>query len=194
MKITITRGECGKKLPKKTLFLQNCYKLFQLMMAKEFDPRLIPKFSGINHDPSIIKWTDKVELVSIMWGGKTKMCNLYAIDGRCISRLLEIEWEEKKRDLDAIKEAVFTAFVLDSLAAYTQFIKCPLHLGEMVDVFLADLKRISNYAKTCPVTFAYIFSNGRGEHFPIFSSSESHNERWLTWVCTNYNGHQNNMW
>ena len=81
--------------------------------------------------------------VTTMQSGKTRMCNPYAVDGRCIRRLSTIEQEEKKGDFNTIKRALFTAFATGSFVAYAQFVERRLRPGETVDIFLADLKRIS---------------------------------------------------
>ena len=51
--------------------------------------------------------------------------------------------KEIKGDFDAMKDARLTAFAMNSLATYAQFVKCHLRPEEPMDVFLANLKRIS---------------------------------------------------
>lgn len=60
-------------------------------MADKFDPKLIPEFDSINPNQSIVKWTEKVELVFIC----------------CIMSLNK----EKKGDFSCIKNALYTVFV-----------------------------------------------------------------------------------
>ena len=83
---------------------QNGYKLFQPIMAKALDPRLISEFSSVDPDQSIIKWIGTARLMyRLCEGGKTRMRNPYAVDGRCIHQQLEVHLpatgREKKRTL-----------------------------------------------------------------------------------------------
>ena len=51
--------------------------------------------------------------------------------------------EEDKRDFDQIKAALYSAFAADGFMAFDQFVERQLHHGESVDVYLADLRRLS---------------------------------------------------
>ena len=51
--------------------------------------------------------------------------------------------EEDKRDFNWIKGALYTAFAADGFMAFDQFVEQQLHHGESVDVYLAELRRLS---------------------------------------------------
>ena len=51
--------------------------------------------------------------------------------------------EEDKRDFDRIKAALYTAFAMVGFMAFDQFVKRRLHHRELVDVYLAELRRLS---------------------------------------------------
>ena len=51
--------------------------------------------------------------------------------------------EDKRRDFACIKSALYTAFALDSVSAWKEFMARKLHPEETVDVYLAELCRLS---------------------------------------------------
>ena len=51
--------------------------------------------------------------------------------------------EEKRTDFACIKDKLYTAFVLNPMTAYKQFAVHFLHPGEIVDVFLAKLRKLA---------------------------------------------------
>ena len=51
--------------------------------------------------------------------------------------------EEKRANFACIKDILYTAFALNPVTAYKQFAACHLCLGEMDDVFLAELRKIA---------------------------------------------------
>ena len=70
------------------------------------------------------------------------MYNSYQLTGSAFVIYQQLN-KKKKEDFDAIKEGFFTAFAMDSFVGYVQFVEHCLCPGGTVDVFLADLKRIS---------------------------------------------------
>ena len=48
-----------------------------------------------------------------------------------------------KADLDEIKHALYTTFGMDESIAWRQFIRRRLLLGETVNMYLADLRKLS---------------------------------------------------
>ena len=54
--------------------------------------------------------------------------------------------EEEKRDADKIEEALRTAFACDKFLLYDEFRNRQWKNGESVDVYLADLKRLTHLA------------------------------------------------
>ena len=51
--------------------------------------------------------------------------------------------EDDKRDAEKIKTALLQAFADDAFVAYSIFVRRKLNVNESVDVFMADLKRLS---------------------------------------------------
>ena len=73
--------------------------------------------------------------VLIIQGGKTRVCNPYAVDWRCIRHLLAIDQGEKRGHYCS-EGGIFTAFAMDTFVPYMEFVECHLHPGDMVDIFL----------------------------------------------------------
>ena len=118
------------------------YKLFQLQAEGKFDLKLIPEFVSASR-PSVVEWMEKAELVS-------KMCQVKHMDFIIPLRLMGGAFtvfqqlkEEDKRYFNQIKAALYTAFAADRFMAFDLFVERWLHHGESVDVYLAELRRLS---------------------------------------------------
>ena len=116
---------------------------FDVMTERKFDLKLIPKFDGSASGPSVVKWMEKAELV---W----KMCQVKHMELIIPLRLMGCAFtvfqqlkEEDKRDFDQIKAALYTAFAGDGFMAFDQVVEQRLHHGELVDVYLAELRWLS---------------------------------------------------
>ena len=108
----------------------------------ELDLRLIPEFSG---DPttSVTEWIEKVELVCRL-RGVTELEEVIPLrlTGGAFAVYQQIP-DADKEDVVKIKEALCAAFAHDSFVAYEKFVSRELLPFETVDVFLAELRRLS---------------------------------------------------
>ena len=106
----------------------------------KFDLSLIPKFDSSPTGPSIIEWFEKAEQV----------CKLFRI--KELSMVIPLRLMKEAHvvyqqlgddtDLEEIKHALYTAFWTDPFIAWKQFVGRRLKPSEMVDVYLADLRRL----------------------------------------------------
>ena len=102
-------------------------------MSTIIDLKLIPEFSG-NNQQSVAEWLEKVELV----------CKIIGItDLASVVPLRQQLAETDKENFNRIKEALLKAFAVDAFVAYEQFVTRKLKHGEAVDVYLAELRRLS---------------------------------------------------
>ena len=109
--------------------------------AKDMDLRLIPEFDGASQ--SVSEWLEKTELVCDLQG-VTELQNVVPLrltgGAFCVYQQLTVE---QKRDYQVIKKTLLAAFAADRFQAYDQFVDRKLQRGEAVDVYLADLRRLS---------------------------------------------------
>ena len=105
------------------------------------DLRLIPEFDGATQP--VTEWLEKVELV----------CRLRGIDALHVVVPLRLTGgafavyqqldEQDKAGYETIKNGLISAFAEDKFDAYDRFEKMKLRRGEPVDVFVAELRRLS---------------------------------------------------
>lgn len=107
-----------------------------------FDLKLIPEFDGTG---DFVDWYEKVELVC---GLQKPAVDLVAVvplrlkgGASAVYRQLS---STDRADSDKVKAALQRAFAVDKFAAYEQFRARRLRADESVDVFLADLQRLSS--------------------------------------------------
>ena len=106
-----------------------------------FDVKLIPEFDGSPTGPSIVEWFEKAERVCRL--SKIK-APAEVIPLRLTGGAYAVYQQLKdEADLDEIKHALYTAFGMDESLAWKQFIGRRLCPGETVDVYLADLRKLS---------------------------------------------------
>ena len=73
--------------------------------------------------------------------------------------------EEKRADFACIKDVLYTAFALNPMMAYKQFAARHLCPGEMVDVFLAELRKLATqFGRMTEWGLVYAFIAGLPEH------------------------------
>ena len=112
-------------------------------MAENFDLKLIPEFSGADPSQSIVEWIEKAELVCRLCSVRKIECVVpMRLTGGAFAVYQQLS-EDGKRDYGYIKDALLTAFAMDSCAAYAQFVMRRLRPNETVDVFLAELRKLS---------------------------------------------------
>ena len=114
-----------------------------IMTEGKFDLKLIPEFDGSTFGPSVVEVMEKAELVSTMCQVKhMELAIPLRLMGGAFIVFQQVK-EEDKRDFDRIKAALYTAFAADGFMAFDQFVERRLHHGESVDVYLAELRRLS---------------------------------------------------
>lgn len=108
----------------------------------ELDLRLIPEFSG-DGETSVTEWIEKVELVCRLRG----VTELEEVIPLRLTRGAFAVYQQipdaDKEDAAKIKKALCAAFAHDSFVAYEKFTSRKLLPSETVDVFLAELRRLS---------------------------------------------------
>ena len=110
----------------------------------DLDLRLVPEFDGVSQD--IAEWIDKLELVCRLKGVESQESVIpLRLTGGAFSVYQQLD-EESKNDAKKIKEALVTAFAADKFSAFEQFVARRLRANESVDVYLADLRRLSRLA------------------------------------------------
>ena len=103
--------------------------------------RLIPEFDGLS--TPVAEWLEKVELVCSL-RGVTALETVIPL--RLIGGAFAVYQQltaAEKADSQSIKAALVTAFGIDAFAAYEMFSARKLQIGESVDVFLADLRKLA---------------------------------------------------
>ena len=110
------------------------------MDAATLDLRIIPEFDG---SQPVLEWLEKVELTCRL-RSVTELENVIPLrlTGGAFNVYQQLSAEEK-RDPCRIKDALLTAFAADKFTAYDQFISRRLRIGESVDVYLSELKRLA---------------------------------------------------
>ena len=108
-----------------------------------FDLKLIPLFDGTASGQLVVEWVEKAELVRQLSGVKNVECVVpMRLSGSAYAVYHQLS-EGKRADFACIKDDLYTAFALNPVTAYKQFTACHLHLGETVDVFLAELRKLA---------------------------------------------------
>ena len=108
-----------------------------------FDPKLIPLFDGTDAGQSVVEWVEKAELVCRLNGVKHIECVVpMSLSGVAYAEYQQLS-EEKRADFACIKDVLYTAFSLSPVTAYKQFVARRLRLGETVDVYLAELRKLA---------------------------------------------------
>lgn len=106
------------------------------------DVRLIPEFDGSN--ASVEEWLDKTELVCQLRGVTDVQTVVpLRLTGGAFSVYQQLKPEEKLQ-YSAVKAALLRAFAVDKFQAYEEFTARRLRVGESVDVYLADLRRLAS--------------------------------------------------
>ena len=120
--------------------LQAISALISTRMAS-FDVKLIPEFDGAG---DVVDWIEKVEMVCKLQQPAADLVIVIPLRLRggasAVYRQLP---EEDRRKADKVKAALRRAFAVDKYAAYELFSARRLRPGESVDVYLAELQRLS---------------------------------------------------
>ncbi|XP_043189920.1 uncharacterized protein LOC122364018 [Amphibalanus amphitrite] len=110
--------------------------------SSALDMRLIPEFDGGN--ASVEEWLDKTKLVCQLRGvSDIQTVVPLRLTGGAFSVYQQLKPEEKLQ-YSAVKAALLRAFAVDKFQAYEEFTARRLRVGESVDVYLADLRRLAS--------------------------------------------------
>ena len=111
-------------------------------MADPFDVKIIPEFDGTTQP--VAEWFEKAELVCRLRNVKdlTTVVPL-RLTGGAFAVYQQLS-DSKKKDIEKVKGALYSAFVVDQFTAYELFVARRLKRDEVVDVYLADLRRLSS--------------------------------------------------
>ena len=109
-------------------------------MGDRFDLKLIPEFNG---STPVLDWVEKVELHCLLSGVKSieHVIPLH-LSGGAFAVYQQLSAEEKQ-SYERIKAALYKAFAIDPATAWKQFEARPLHPGETLDVYLAELLKLA---------------------------------------------------
>lgn len=109
-------------------------------MGDRFDLKLIPEFDG---SESVLNWIEKVELHCLLSGVKNiEHVIPLRLTGGAFAVYQQLDADEKS-DYESIKAALYKAFAIDPATAWEQFEARTLRTGETVDVYLAELKKLT---------------------------------------------------
>ena len=110
------------------------------IMGDRFDLKLIPEFNG---STPVLDWVEKVELHCLLSGVKSieHVIPLRPSDG-AFAVYQQLSAEEKQ-SYERIKAARYKAFAIDPATAWEQFEARALHAAETVDVYLAELTKLT---------------------------------------------------
>lgn len=110
-------------------------------MADTLDVRIIPEFNGTSQP--VTEWFEKAELVCQLRNIKSVETVIpLRLTGGAFAVHQQLS-ESEKKDIKKVKEALYSAFSVDQFVAYESFTARRLKSGEAVDVYLADLRRLS---------------------------------------------------
>ena len=106
------------------------------------DLRLIQEFSG-DGSVNVIEWLEKAELVCALRGiTRLEAVLPLTLTGGAFAVYQQLTADDKA-DSGKIKFALKTAFAVDAFTAYELFVARRLQPGETVDVYLAELRRLT---------------------------------------------------
>ena len=109
-------------------------------MGDRFDLKLIPEFNG---STLVLDWVEKVELHCLLSGVKSiEHVIPLRLSGGAFAVYQQLSVEEKQ-SYERIKAALYRAFAIDPATAWEQFEARALHPGETVDVYLAELTKLT---------------------------------------------------
>ena len=104
--------------------------------------RLIPDFSG-DATQNVVELLEKAELVCDLRGiAHLETVIPHRLTGGAFAVYQQVP-DADKLNVGKITKALRTAFAVDSFTAYEQFVRRRLQPGKMVDVFLAELRRLA---------------------------------------------------
>ena len=110
--------------------------------AMAFDSRLIPEFDGDRAGADVVEWFTRAEVLAKHHEADLALVLPARLTGGAFAVWLQMP-EEKRRSVDEVRDALYSAFAMDQLAAYDAYISRRLQPDESADVYLADLRRLA---------------------------------------------------
>ena len=107
-----------------------------------FDSRLIPEFDGDKAGADIVEWFTRAEVLCQHHGVDLALVLPARLTGGAFAVWLQMP-EDRRRSAEAVRDALYSAFAMDQLAAYDAYSSRRLQPGESADVYLADLRRLA---------------------------------------------------
>ena len=105
-----------------------------------FDSRSIPEYGG---EGDVVEWFTRAEVLCQHHGVDLAVVLPARLTGGAFAVWLQLP-EGNRRSKDDVREALYSAFAMDPLAAYDAFRSRRLQAGESADVYLADLRRLAS--------------------------------------------------
>ena len=102
-----------------------------------FDFRLIDSYDG---STDVVEWYTQASLLCEYRGLSLGQVLPMRLKGGAFAVWSQLPAEDR-RSVEAVRDALFTAFAMDDCAAYAAFTARTLQPGESVDVYLASLRR-----------------------------------------------------
>ena len=106
-----------------------------------FDSRLIPEF-GSENTADVVEWFTRAEVLCKHHGVDLALVLPARLTGGAFAVWLQMP-EDRRHSAEAVRDALYEAFAMDSLAAYDAYANRRLRSDESVDVYLADLRRLA---------------------------------------------------
>ena len=125
--------------------------------VRNFDARLIAEYDGTE---DVVEWFTRTEMLCELNSVPIMSVLPLRLTGGAFAVWAQLP-VEKRKSLEHVRSALFSAFAMDQYAAYEAFSQRQLKLGESVDVYLADLRRLARLFGGIPErALACAFING----------------------------------
>ena len=142
----------------------------------------LAEFSGAATDMPSVKWVENMEFVCELCTMKNveRILPLRLRGGAfAIYRQLSVE---QKADAEQIKQALITAYVIDTFNAYDQFVTQQLRPDETVDEFFAELRWLAQLVGGLLPQHAHSFL----DYCNMLDIYYVPHPGWKRWVWNNY--------
>ena len=91
----------------------------------------------------VVQWLDRTEILCDLQGSDIIKVMPLRLKGDAFTVYAQLPARDRT-SFQAVKDALYSAFAPDAIGAYEEFVARKLRPGEAVDVFLADLRRLSS--------------------------------------------------
>ena len=107
--------------------------------VRSFDARLIAEYDGTE---DVVEWFTRTELLCELNSVPIMSVLPLRLTGGAFAVWAQLPLD-KRASLEHVRATLFAAFAMDQYAAYEAFSRRQLMVGESVDVYLADLRRLA---------------------------------------------------